>query len=480
MNTIKRFGKLLVLLAVVLLCALLLPGRGAQAAISGTCGAEGDGSNLTWTLDDSGKLTISGTGLMRDKYRPWGTSIKAVVIESGVTSIGNGAFCVCSSLTSVTIPDSVTSIGGTAFSGCSNLMKVTIGNGVTTIGEYAFFGCSSLMKVTIGNGVKSIGEHAFSICSSLTSVHITDIAAWCTINFGGYDTNPLYYAHKLYLNGELVTNLTIPEGVTSIGEYAFYSCSGLTSVTMPASVTSIGDNAFYGCSGLKSVTLGNGVTSIGEYAIYGCSGLTEVLVAENNPSFCVKDGVLLTKDLKRLILCPAGKSGEYRIPHTVERIDTYAFEYSKLTRIVLDVSTDTIQAHMFSGCSGLKELVIVKGVTIIAANAFSSCWDLKDVYYTGTEAEWTEVLIAPSGNGNLLNATVHFDYVLEPTPDDPRPAIVPGDLSGDGVLTMTDVTALFVVLSDPAAEKDPALMDVNGDGKVNARDAMLLFRELTR
>ena len=153
----------------------------------------------------------------------------------------------------VTIPNTVKSIGQNAFRGCKGITSVTIPNSVTSIGSSAFYNCSGLTSVTIPNSVTSIGSSAFSDCSGLKEVHISDLATWCKISFGSYNANPLYYAHDLYLNGLLITDLVIPNSVTSIGSYAFSGCSGLTSVTIPNSVTSIGESAFYGCSGLKEV-----------------------------------------------------------------------------------------------------------------------------------------------------------------------------------------------------------------------------------
>ena len=202
--------------------------------------------NLTWTLDADGTLTISGTGAMKNYdydsnqspvYK--NSNVKKVVIEDGVTSIGESAFFYCSSLTSITIPDSVTSIGDYAFFNCSSLTSITIPDSVTSIGESAFYGCSSLTSITIPDGVTSIGNTAFSYCSSLTSI-------------------------------------TIPDSVTSIGDYAFRNCSSLTSITIPNSVTSIGNNTFRLCKSLTIITIPDSVTSIGESAFDNCKNLKTI------------------------------------------------------------------------------------------------------------------------------------------------------------------------------------------------------------
>ena len=334
-----------------------------------------------------------------------GEEVKDLVIPNSVTSIGDYAFYNCYGLTSVTIPNSVTSIGGSAFSGCYGLTSVHISdiaawynidfedynsnpldyahhlylngeevkdlvipNSVTSIGDYAFAGCSGLTSVTIPNSVTSIGGDAFYNCYGLTSVHISDIAAWCNIDFADDDSNPLDYAHHLYLNGEEVKDLVIPNSVTSIRSHAFSVCSGLTSVTIPNSVTSIGDYAFSWCSGLTSVTIPNSVTSIGSSAFSWCSGLTSVTIPNSvtsigNNAFSRCSGLT-----------------SVTIPNSVTSIRSHAFNgCSGLTSVTIPNSVTSIEYDAFSGCSGLTSVTIPNSVTSIGDWAFSHCSGLTSV-----------------------------------------------------------------------------------------------------
>ena len=335
------------------------------------------------------------------------SSLTSITIPNSVTSIGGSAFSHCSSLTSIDIPNSVTSIGSYAFSNCSSLTSIEIPNSVTSIGNYAFYNCSSLTSVTIPNSVTSIGNYAFEGCSSLTSVHISDIAAWCKIAFGSSHANPLSYAHNLYLNGTLITDLVIPDGVTSIKNYAFYGCSSLTSVTIPNSVTSIGNYAFYGCSSLTSITIPNSVTSIGNYAFYGCSSLTSVTV----PNSVTSIGDWAFYGCSSLTFATIGNG--------VTSIGESAFyKCSSLTSIEIPNSVTSIGEKAFYNCSSLTSATIGNGVTSIGSSAFYGCSKLTAVHISDISA-WCKIAFSNSSANPLseahnlyLNGTLVTDLVI--------------------------------------------------------------------
>ena len=225
---------------------------------SGYCGA-----NVKYELYDDYTLRIYGNGAMRN-FELWGDDephptsvpwvkerekIGAIVIDNGVTHIGDNSFFSCSSLTKVTIPNSVTSIGEETFRACTSLTKITIPNSVKSIGDYVFSDCSTLADVTISNSITSIGLMAFSCCSSLAHVTIPNGVA--SIGSYAFEYCPL-------------TEIAIPNSVMSIGEGAFRACTPLTKITIPSSVTSIEDCAFEDCNNLKYIKIGKNVTKIGD------------------------------------------------------------------------------------------------------------------------------------------------------------------------------------------------------------------------
>ena len=293
---------------------------GAGKIYSGNCGANGDGSDVKWSLNtNTGELTIKGSGAMKDykKAVPWNShrsQIITITMSEGITSICNDAFRGCSSLTSITIPDSVTSIGYDAFRGCSSLTSITIPNRVTSIGGYAFRDCRNL------------------------------------------------------------TSIIMPNSVTSIGDYTFYGCSSLTSVTIPNSVWSIGSGAFRGCSNLTSVTIPNSVTRIGSGAFSGCSSLSITVAADNKAYKSVND-VLFSNDGTKLLRYPLKKAGtSYEIPAGVTSIGDFAFQdCSRLTSITIPNSVTSIGYSAFEDCSSLTNITIPNSVTSIGNLAFNGC-----------------------------------------------------------------------------------------------------------
>ena len=367
----KRFlGTLLCLC--MLLTLLPVNALAAETVSSGSCG-----SNLTWELDSDGTLTISGTGEMDFYNTPWElnrSEIKKVILKNGVTSIGDYAFRDCSNMTSVTIP-----------------------KGVKSIGSRAFYNCSSLTSVTIPDSVTSIGSYAFGACNNIKEVHITDIAAWCKMHFWDEfppdPSNPFAYAYNLYLNGTLVTDLVIPNSVTSIRGYAFYGCSSLTSVTIPNSVTSIGDRTFEGCSSLTSVTIPNSVTDIWERAFSCCSSLTSITIP-NSVTGIADDAFEGCSSLTSVT-----------IPNSVTSIGVSAFSgCSSLTNITIPNSVTDIGGDAFEGCSSLTNITIPNSVTSMGYCAFEGCSSLTSITIPNSVTSIREY--AFSGCSSLTSVTI--------------------------------------------------------------------------
>ncbi len=347
--------------------------------ISGTCGEK-----LTWELDENGVLTISGTGAMTDWSKAsevaWNKYLKyieTIVLEEGVTSIGNHAFENCDKVTEFVIPDYIESIGGSAFYSCDALESVTIGNGVKTIGSDVFYGCKSMKSVTMGNSVTNIGSGAFDGCSALKAVYISNLTAWCAIKFDTYPANPLHLAHNLYLNGELITDLVIPNDVYSVKNSAFFGGTCFTSLTFHENFYTIGWYSFEGCSNLESILFYRanppefGFRSFDDvdrattilYVQEGsvekfknAEGWNEFENIEVLPAFSGTCGDNLTWDLSANVLTISGEGN---------MDDYYSFFYTAPWNLyrgsvhTIDIAegVTSIGNYAFNGCSNVKSIV---------------------------------------------------------------------------------------------------------------------------
>jgi hypothetical protein len=202
--------------------------------------------------------------------------LDSVVIPERVTIIPDMAFASSESLRHVILPEGVTLIDNSAFNSCYGLDSLIIPNTVETIEDWAFAGCKNLSYVKMPQQLKKVGQGAFGNCQSMAYVDIPDLSSWAMVDFYNNSANPLNFAKKLIVNGEEITDLVIPDDVTSIGNCTFYNCVNLTSITIGEHVASIGASAFRGCSNVTSIVIGEDVTYIGGWAFNGCSKVTSV------------------------------------------------------------------------------------------------------------------------------------------------------------------------------------------------------------
>ena len=388
---------------------------------------------------------------------------KNTVLPNTLTAIPDYAFCNNTELTHMDIPASVKSIGKYAFYGCTNLQDITIPAAVTTIGECAFTSCPSMESMVVENGntvfdsrdncnaiiqtasdelisgcknsvipgsVTTIGSRAF-YRSALTSVNIPEsvttidpdafreCAALTTVSMGKHVTK---IGTNAFFSCKALTDITLPTTLTSIGYCAFYQCNKLNSIAIPGSVKTIGDKAFYGCSGLTSLSINNGVETIGSWTFANCSGLTSLV-----------------------------------IPASVKMIDLYAFYHcSGLTSVVIPASVTSIGDDAFYNCTSLATL------TCLAQTPPTiSSWTFNPEYRTAT-LRVPEASLEAYKTADYWKSFVHIEGLT---------GVGPGDLNGDGRLSINDVTTLIdaILNGDEAALSNP-YADVNGDGKVSITD----------
>lgn len=469
-------------------------------------------------------------------------------ITYSVTEI-DAAFAGSYYLTSVTIPASILKIGGeiqgfASFSDCRSLISInvsddnpnfcsidgvlyskdkktliaypgakgneyTIPEGTILIDEFAF-SCVGLKSITIPESVTTIGKYAFDGCSGLTGVYISDIEAWCKIDFRNSDANPLYYAKNLYLNNEKVTNLVIPNTVNEIKDYTFKDCTGIASVTVGNSVKKIGRDAFLNCTGLTSVTIGNSVTSIGDAAFEGCSNLTEILSLAKTPAYAESE-TFYAINSNVILYVPEGSKEAYSTAQawsdfpTIVEIPTNTLsmppvELYKGKTVTVPVSLSNLDKFTAFQC----DLTLPDGVTcskVTLSDRASDHTITKSQYsdnvvriasisftsspFSGNDGilfniELTETESFAEGQYEISLKNIKFstidaeEYNLpETTATVTMKTYIKGDANGDGSITITDAVAVvnYVMGNIPASFVFDAA-DINESGDISITDAV--------
>ena len=337
--------------------------------------------------------------------------------------IGGNAFSSCTSLDEIELPDQLMEVGNYAFSNCTSLKKVYVSdiqdlcyvkfanhqsnplcNGgelyigdvvvtdliipdtVTTISAYAFYGCTSITSVTIPESVTSIGENAFKYCANITKLYINDLSHWCSVELSNEFSNPLYYGGDLYLGDNLVTDLTISNGVRLIKAYTFYNCSQISSLNVSDSVESISNYAFYGCTSLQEANFSNNgsLSAIRDYAFYGCIGLTDMEIPNSVKSIGLSAFDNCTS-LQSITLPFIGTT----VNGTENTHLGYIFgetDYTKINNALPQTLTSVtitgnggIPDYAFYGCKNINSVSLFGGLTSIGKSSFYGCEALTDI-----------------------------------------------------------------------------------------------------
>ncbi len=278
-----------------------------------------------------------------------------------VTGIAPGAFSRLETLEQVTFPAGLQIVGDNAFYNCTALREIVLEEGLNRICWNAFYGCVNLRRVVLPASLERVDRDAFCNCKVLTTVEISDLEAWCRIDFELYhdefNSNPLWYAKKLLLNGEPLTEAVLPDGLTEIGDSAFYGCETLERVSIPDSVTEIGKYAFARCTSLEEIVLPDHVRIVGERAFYDCSGLKTATLG-----------------------------------NSLQTLDSFAFaECCELEEISVPGKVHELSQYVFASCSKLQIISLPATIEKINMGALRKCESLKEIRFAGTVAQWTAI-----------------------------------------------------------------------------------------
>ena len=464
------------MLALVLVLGLAVIVNATENATGGSCG-----ESAVWAYDAAtGTLTISGTGSTTNyadyfvhKQAPWkhlASQITTVVVEEGITHLGDYSFASCTNLTDVRLPESLTSIGNNAFDSCDSLTGVEFPDALTSIGNGLFFGCDSLETFTIPESITVVPESMFNYCVNLKSVKLHD-----GITSIGY---------RAFACCRSLTEVDLPKNLTYLGGGAFLDCDGITYVEWPASlttvsgafansglqemvipdtVTAISDYAFDGCTELESLDLPDGVTSLGEYAFRGTAKLREISIPSGVtaiPFSCFNNSGITSVEIpdtvttiERYAFQSCDRLESVRLPESVTSIADEVFTYcSSLKEINWPSGVDNIGWHQFSG-TALTEFTVPATVKLVESYAFKDCTKLEKVIFESRDTvvsgsqifENDPLLTIYCWYDSSAQAAAEFNmvpYVLFDAPADlPRYRVLT-TIQGDGTVTATPADSI--------------------------------------
>lgn len=381
----------------------------------GTCGAEADGSNVTWVLTTDGTLILSGTGAVAAydsrKDTPWGDynyQILRVEVQKGITSVSG--FCSCYELQEVSLPEGLISIGKLTFMDCQKLQEIRLPKSLKTLGEGTFASCFALTEIEFPEGLETIGDGVLYHCLSLTSVvipaSVTEMGdrpfsgdwALKTVEIKG---NVPRLSNRSFHECDALQEVLITGSVETIGEDAFMDLDSLERVQIASGLKTIGKRAFRLCDNLTTVSLPDGVTSIGEEAFKDCGSLTTINLPDSITTIGANafNGTKLTGPLNipsSLVSLGndafhgcGGITGTLLFPGALENISKNAFAgCTGVEEIILPRGVLTISDGAFNNCSGVQRLWLTNSIKTIGASALSGMKSLKKIYFSGSLWDW--------------------------------------------------------------------------------------------
>lgn len=446
-----------------------------------------------WDTDGDGELSYEEAAAVTDLgsvfYRSSIESFDEIQFFTGISSVYFGK---CKKLASITIPEWIKSLGNSAFQECLSLSSIELHSNITSIGAYCFEKCSSLKSIDLPSSLTSIGGYAFSQ-SGLKRITVPSKVK--TIG------------ELCFYNAKELEEVILPEGMRNLESITFGGCGNLTTINIPSTITTIKSSCFGGCTSLIALIIPASVTSIGDRAFQYVPCI--ITVNSNNENYCDINGVLFSKNRKKLLFYPCGKSGPYSIPIGTEEIESFAFSGASLSAVNIPNTVTKINSYAFEGCNNMEDVSLPQRLTKILYNSFDGCGHLKTINIPASiegieygafrgcsslekvtsymtipctlasdafkDANMEATLYVPRGSKTTYKTTDNwkkFSNIEEfDVPDEPE--VVQGDADGDGTVDVNDVTmTVSYILNESPVNFVFAAADVTSDGVIDIADVV--------